>query len=387
MMTDTITEHNAEAAEVWAAFHAGQPIRPPVFLGTNTQYFIFNEALNPGEAVTFESYTQSGRTMLEFQLRAAVWRAEHIAPHCDDPLGLPDTFQVKVDLQNFDEAAYFGAPVLFLPHQVPDTTPILAGDRKNALFDAGLPDPLTGNWYQQAHRLYQEMSEIITGRSTWLERPIKILPFGIYTTGPLTLAHQLRGNELFMDFYDDPDYVHHLLDYIVTGTIARIRAHHRFFGLPELAPTLFYADDSIQMISGEMLAEFVLPAHARLKAGVTSADKVKIHLCGDATRHFKALKEHIGVFHFETGFPIEFGQVRQDVGPEVILEGGPNIMLLKDGTPAAVTAETERIFNSGVLEGGNFILREGNNLAPGTPLDNLAAMYQAARHYRYLTPA
>src|SRR5581483_2935932 len=37
--------------------------------------------------------------------------------------------------------------------------------------------------------------------------------------------------------------------------------------------------------------------------------------------------------------------------------------------------ETRRILQSGVLEGGLFILREGNNLAPGTPLENIEAMY------------
>jgi hypothetical protein len=36
------------------------------------------------------------------------------------------------------------------------------------------------------------------------------------------------------------------------------------------------------------------------------------------------------------------------------------------------------------MEGGRFILREANDLAPGTPLDNLAAMYHTARiHGRY----
>ena len=38
---------------------------------------------------------------------------------------------------------------MFLPGQIPDTPPILAGDRKNALFDAGLPDPLH-RWLVQA---------------------------------------------------------------------------------------------------------------------------------------------------------------------------------------------------------------------------------------------
>jgi uroporphyrinogen-III decarboxylase len=33
------------------------------------------------------------------------------------------------------------------------------------------------------------------------------------------------------------------------------------------------------------------------------------------------------------------------------------------------------------MEGGKFILREGNNLAPFTPLENLWAMYETAKEY------
>ena len=65
-MTLSIDEHNAEAQAVWAAFHAGRPIRPPA----NTQYSIFNHDLNPGDQVSFEAYSTDARTMLAFQLRA-----------------------------------------------------------------------------------------------------------------------------------------------------------------------------------------------------------------------------------------------------------------------------------------------------------------------------
>jgi hypothetical protein len=379
-----IAVHNREAQAVWDAFHAGRPLRPPVFLGTATQYFVLNDDLNPGRAVTFESYTTDARQMLEFQLRAAVWRAEHIAPYCDDPMGLPDEFTVKVDLQNFDEAAYFGAPVVYLPGQVPDTRPILAGDRKRALFDAGLPDPLTGGWYATAHRLCDEMAALIEAQPTYRDRPVELEPFGLYTMGPFTLAVALRGHELLTDLYEDPGYVRELLSFLVEGTIARIGAHHRHFGLEFPAPDLFLADDSIQLISTSMLAEFLLPVYRRLKAGLTTADRIKIHLCGDASRHFGLLKDELGVYDFETGFPIDFGQVREDLGPEVTLHGGPNVMLLRSGTPEEVRAETRRILESGVLHGGRFVLREGNNLAPHTPLVNLEAMYAEARR---LAPA
>jgi hypothetical protein len=375
----SIEEHNQEARAVWDAFHAGRPIRPPIVLGTATQFFIFNENLNPAEAVTFERYSLDAGVMLDFQLRAAAWRGQYIAPYCDDPAGIPEKFIVRVDLQNFDEAAYFGAPVEFIPNQVPDTLPILAGDQKNAFFYAGLPDPLRGGWYTNAHRLYDGMMEILQKHPTYLDRPVQMDPFGIWTSGPFTIAVALRGHELLTDLYEDPDYVRNLLDFITEGTIARICAHLEFFGMASPAPEMFFADDSIQLISSKMLREFLLPVYRKLKAGVTTADRVKVHLCGDASRHFKTLKDEIGCYEFETGFPIDFGTVRRQLGPEVTIHGGPNIMLLRDGTPDEVIKETRRILDSGVLEGGRFVLREGNNLAPHTPFENLEAMYQTAR--------
>ena len=55
--------------------------------------------------------------------------------------------------------------------------------------------------------------------------------------------------------------------------------------------------------------------------------------------------------------------------------------LLLGGTPDAVYAATRDILQSGVKEGGRFILREGNNLPPRTPPANLEAMYRAALDY------
>ena len=379
MNNDWIEAHNAEARAVWEAFHAGRPSRPPVALGTNIRFFLFNEALNPAERLTFEDYSSDGVAMLQFQLRAAEWRAEHIAPYCDDPVGLPEAFSVRVDLQTYDDAGFFGAPLLFLPHQVPDTQPILTGDKKNQLFDRGQPDPLTGGIFAQAHRLHEQMAEYLAPQPTYRNRPIRLEPFGLYTSGPLTVATALRGSEFYLDFYTDPDYARALLDFVVEGTIARVHAQRRFFGLEPVAPDLFFADDAIQMISTRMLVEFLLPAYRKLKAGLTTAKRIKIHLCGDATRHFKVLKEELGVHDFETGYPVDFGWLRRELGPEVTIHGGPSAIFLQQATPEEVRAETERILNSGICDGGRFVLREGNNLAPGTPLANLAAMYETVR--------
>ena len=41
--------------------------------------------------------------------------------------------------------------------------------------------------------------------------------------------------------------------------------------------------------------------------------------------------------------------------------------------------EQSHCMTSGILEGGLFVLREGNNLAPETPLENTEAMYEVGR--------
>jgi hypothetical protein len=385
-MQDTvIQEHNAEAKVVWDAFNAGRAIRPPVSLGTGTQYFIYHDELNPGGAVDWERYCTDADTMLDFQLRAAVWRAEHIAPYCDDPIGTPadrEAWLVRIDLQNFDEAAHLGAPVMFLPGQIPDTPPILAGDRKNALFDAGRPDPLTGFWYRKAHEMLEQWQEQLHREPEYHGWPVRIDPFGWWSGGPLTLAISLRGHELLTDLYENPEYVRTLLDYLTEVTIARVRAHARFFGIPDPPDTMWFADDALQMLSVKMAREFMLPVYRKLKAGITTAEHAKIHLCGDATRHFRWLKEEVGVKDFETGFPVDHGRIRRELGPDVTIHGGPTVMVLRDGSPEDVRAKTQRILDSGVCDGGRFVLREANNLAPHTPATNLAAMYETARAWR-----
>jgi uroporphyrinogen-III decarboxylase len=290
-------------------------------------------------------------------------------------------------MQRYFDAGFFGATVEYRPGQIPDTQPILAGDKKHVLFDRGLPDPLTGGVFAKAHRFYEVMAGRLQAGFTYLGRPVEFDPSGLLgTDGPLTVATNLRGIELYTDFYTDPAYVRQLLDFIVEGTVARIRAQRRFFGLPEVSDTWAYADDAVQLLSTEMVREFVLPAHRKLKEALTTADRISIHLCGDATRHFNLLRDELDVYSFDTGFPVDFTWLRQKLGPEVEILGGPRVTLLRDGTPDQVTAEVKRILSSGIMDGGRFILREANDLAPGTPLANLAAMYEAARTFGRYKP-
>ncbi len=108
---------------------------------------------------------------------------------------------------------------------------------------------------------------------------------------------------------------------------------------------------------------------------------ISIHLCGNATHHFKFLKDNLNVYSFDTGFPVDFEKIRRKLGPDVQISGGPTIMLVKDGPLEAIAEEVKRICQSGIMEGGRFVLIAANNLAPGTPIENIETLYEAGKTY------
>jgi uroporphyrinogen-III decarboxylase len=125
----------------------------------------------------------------------------------------------------------------------------------------------------------------------------------------------------------------------------------------------------------------VLPFHRRLVEEFGSKGPNSIHLCGDVSRLLPVIQRELNVQSFDTGFPVEHGVLRQALGPEAQIMGGPHIALVRSGPPESLRAEVRRILGSGVTAGGRFILHEGNNLPPGTPPEHIAAMYETCRQY------
>jgi uroporphyrinogen-III decarboxylase len=221
---------------------------------------------------------------------------------------------------------------------------------------------------------------------TWKGKPIAhVNPAGLGTDGPLTVACNLRGaTEFFTDLLSEADYALKLLDYITEATIARIKAYRKRLGLPFKTQSWGFADDSVQLISTETYKGCVFPFHKRLVDEFSEGGPNAIHLCGDSTRHFLFLRDNLNIRSFDTGYPVDFGWLRRELGPDVEVKGGPSVTLLSRSSPDGVREEVKRILSSGIMEGGRFILREGNNLPPGVPLDNLWAMYEAGvEHGRY----
>ena len=379
MITD-IERHNEEQAAVWKAYHEGKPIRVPVTVGTSVRYTLALPEANPDE-VTFEEYFEDADVMFDHQLRHQYWLQHHLPR--DARLGLPEQWSVSVDFQNSYEAGWYGCEMVYPEGQPPDTIPLLADDgRKRMLFDRGLPDPFSGGWMQRNWEYYARFQERAEGFEFHGRPVVAGGPTAQGTDGPFTVACCLRGaTEVCLDLKADPEYFHELMAYITEATIARIRAYRERLGQPVESEAWGFADDSVQLLSVADYREHVLPYHRKLVETFGPKGPNSIHLCGDATRHFPTIRDELNVTSFDTGFPVDFGPLRAELGPDVAISGGPHVELLRTATPDQVMARCREILESGVMAGGKFILREGNNLAPGTPEENVSAMYEAARRY------
>lgn len=376
----SFAEHNAEQAAVWTAFWAGRPTRVPMILGVSSRYTVLNPQANP-EGYDFEDFFCRPEAMYRHLLRKQHFIRHHL--YCDQEMGLPDKWQVAVDFQNSYEALWFGCPIHFREGQVPDTTPILEDDNKRMLFDQGLPDPFPATGWMARAWEYYEQFKAWAADDEFEGRPIEVTGVpGLGTDGVFTTACALRDpTKLMLDLYEDPEYFHELMGFLTEAFIRRIRAYRKRLGQPVESTTFGLADDAIQMLSVEHYREFVLPYHQRLVAEFGSQGPNSMHLCGDATRHFRTIRDELKVTSFDTGFPVDFGWLRQELGPEVTIYGGVHVEILRRGPAAAIRAEVQRILSSGVTEGGKFVMREANNLAPHTPPEHVRVMYEAVKEY------
>ncbi|HUT59123.1 MAG TPA: uroporphyrinogen decarboxylase family protein [Phycisphaerae bacterium] len=357
------------------AYEEGKPIRVPVSLGANPRVWVLDPKWNTG-GVTFEEYFTDAAAVIEAQLGFMEYRARFLNHYCDDPVGRPEGLEFHVDNLNSYDAMYFGAPAVFRDGQVPDTEPILAGRDKDRIFKLDIDRPMDNPFICDVLRRHEDLTEAV-GSLSYHGMTFTVQPPLLGFDGELTIATALRGTELYGDFYEDPPYVRRLMEFIQRAVIVRNRAVAERFGRTAFEGKRGgHADDSVQLISTEMYAEFVLPLHRKWYALWSVEGPHSMHLCGDATRHFPLIRRELNVLTFDTGFPVDHGRLRRVLGPEVTIQGGPEVALLLNGTPQQVHRRTRDILQSGVMEGGRFLLREANNLPPCCPAANLQAMYE-----------
>ncbi len=370
--------HNSEVNEVWSSYNSGRPIRVPIYFNMNPRMILLDPRLN-NEGVSFKNYFESPEVMAKIQLRFKKWVRFNIPQ--DREMGYPkDNWGgCWVDFQNSYEALYFGCRLFYWDENLPDIEPVLK-NKKDLLKELN-PEPKENPFLKKVLEYYDYFLSI--SDELYEEAPIGKPPIPLLgTDGPFTVAAQIRGaSQLCIDIYEDPEFVHQLMSFITNATIKRITYIMNVFGLEYPKESWGFADDSIELISEDTYREFVLPYHKMLISTFSKGGPNSIHLCGKASHHFETIKKELNVMDFDTGYPTDLGKMRKILGPEVTLRGNINPMLLLDGPTYKIEEEVINLLMSGVMEGGRFLLCEGNNVAPCTPIEHLKTMYETGKQY------
>ena len=373
-------KHNEETNMVWDAYHAGNPIRVPVGNFTiGPRIWLLDPKLNT-EGITFHDFQYNFDTMFDVQLKYKYHLAHNII--FDQIMGIPEEgWEVFVEYNNVTEAIWFGCESFIPEGQIIATRHRYGGDNKNEIFDLGMPEPNSGI-YATVFENYEYFVEKARNYEFY-NKPVSVaLPWTtLGTDGPLTVALDIRGDEIYTDMYLDEEYYDKLMSFIVDATINKVKYWRNRLGL-ELKPKEGgFSDDAIQLISTDTYMEKVYPYHKRILDELYDGGPFSMHLCGDVQRHLPTIIEKLNINHFDTGFPVNFETLRDEIGDDIHINGGVKVDILLLGTSEDVKNEAKRVLESGVTRGGKFILKEANNVPPRVPLENFYAMYSAAKEF------
>lgn len=110
--------------------------------------------------------------------------------------------------------------------------------------------------------------------------------FGLFC-GPFTLASHLRGTNIFMDMFDEPDYVKALIDYATrVGSMMATEA------LKAGADVVAAVDPLVSQISPDHFRDFLTEPFRRLFGEIRAGGGYSsFFVCGDATRNIEPMCE------------------------------------------------------------------------------------------------
>jgi uroporphyrinogen decarboxylase len=194
-------------------------------------------------------------------------------------------------------------------------------------------------------------------------------------------AWTLRGMQnLLMDFYDHPDFVHSLLESIADYNIVQIRE-----AMKCEIDAVYFGDDwgqqhGLQM-GPKLWRQFIYPVLKRMYAVVHAAGKVVfIHSCGDVDEVFEDLIG-IGLNCFNPFQPevMEVEALMERYRGRLTFHGGLSTQrTLPFGTVEDVRIETQRLLKMGAL--GGYIFAPAHDVEGDVPLENMLAFIELVQN-------
>ena len=197
-----------------------------------------------------------------------------------------------------------------------------------------------------------------------------------WVEGPCAEAADLRGiSRLMIDFYDDPDFVRELVEFVVEMGIAFARAQ-----VDAGATVIGVGDAASSLIGPTFYDEFIAPAEQRLVDAVHQAGAIcRLHICGNTRAILPSLAK-LGCEIVDVDGMVAMEVARQTVGSEQVLLGNLDpVRAILNGTPETIRAGFAQCYQEA---GSHYIVGAGCEIPRGTPLENFRAIVD----YAHTTP-
>jgi hypothetical protein len=219
-----------------------------------------------------------------------------------------------------------------------------------------------------------------------LEEKFGYLEGDIPWDGVQNTALDLRGQQLFLDYHDNPQLVHHLFDVIartiyLVASYVESRTGTSSISLNRIVASIdtrlhLHSNCSVQMISKRTYERFLLPYECWL------AERLQpygIHHCGDNLEHVVDAYARVpGLSYVDVGWGSDIVACR-DALPDAFLSLRLNPARLRSQTPDQVRADVAHLLDqAGPLDRVALCCVAMDS---STPDENVRAIFEAANSY------
>lgn len=310
-----------------------------------------------------------------WQLQFAKYRLENIPEDtCTAPvIGVAPYFD------NVVAPSGHGGEVGWEDDGPPRALPVIHTVEEMERYEVAKPDTgLRGKvieWWGRMKELAAETKVTFNGKEGRVQAG-----FGVGGLSPHMIAVDLVGEDFYWWILEYPEACHRFLAKITQTEILAEEHARRVQGLPLTGDTFALAEDSAQIMSPEQFKEFCVPYARQMFERFGRKDRI-IHMCGSSAHLHKALIEDVQMTMFNIfGYLVPPKVAAANLGGRSRLQGNLNPMLMKDGSYAQVKqAAWDCIEAMGPC--GGFMLADGANICPGTPLQSFRAVMDAAEEY------
>lgn len=334
--------------------------------------------LTPIFNIPYNAIFESVEEHYRWQLQFLKYRIEHIP---EDAICTSTTLCVGPYFDNVLDSAAFGAEIIWPENETLHSLPTIRTVEQMERFEA--PAPGTGLW-AKARDWWIRMGEL--ARETKLtfgttEGRVEVGHLAISGLSPHMIAVDLVGTDFYSWLLECPEKCHTFLARITRGLIQA----QRYFLAVDSRPLGEFgmAEDSAQIMSPQQFRQFCVPYTGELfyTFGKGYRNGRGLHMCGQSTHLHQALVEDLCISSFNVfGYLVEPEVAAENLGGRMYLWGNISPMLMLNGTKDEVKQAALRALQA-MAPCGGYMLGDGANVCPGTPLENLAALTEAAQEY------